>query len=113
MSGDEDLSRSPDWGAAPQRLTRFRTRLNAADLKRMEIYVLKDVQATIREISKVESTSAGVAAEALLALGIRAYLVGKGYVPAAQPDGTHQDTRMDRLKILADAPLKAYSARYG
>lgn len=56
-----------------KRATAFRDRLGGQGIKRWEIFASEQTRASVREIAAAENLSAGVAAEALLSLGIEAY----------------------------------------
>lgn len=60
-----------------KRVKNFRERLADASLSRYEIYASDDTKKAIREIAKAEELSTGVAAEALIQLGIEQYKTQK------------------------------------
>ena len=57
-----------------RRAKEFRERQALTDVKRWEIYTTDAIKSEVRDIAKQEGLSAGVAAEALLRLGIETYL---------------------------------------
>lgn len=68
------------------RVQLFRDKLAEADLTRYEIYASSQTKADIRDIARQEGLSTGVAAEALLKLGIAQYRQRQSRTPvAAQP----------------------------
>jgi len=68
-----DAKPKPDAGAT-KRAKLFRERHALTDVKRWEIYTTEAIKSEVRDIAKQEGLSAGVAAEALLRLGIETYL---------------------------------------
>jgi hypothetical protein len=68
FSGDES-STSATYG----RVSSFREKLATEGLKRYEVYVSDKTKKSIKSIARQEEISTGVAAEALLKLGIEAY----------------------------------------
>jgi len=97
----------------------FRKRMaTQAGLGRLDVYVSEEVKIAIRDIAMTEKISAGVAAEALVGLGVRAYLLGKGHWNPAPSVTTTEDPgestpvpTHDRLTRLTDRPLVDFSAR--
>ena len=69
---DEELAKVFDPGRT-KRAKAFRERLGSSDLSRWEIYTSESTKNEVRVIAKAEGLTAGVAAEALLRLGIDAY----------------------------------------
>ena len=69
---DEETAKVFDPGRT-KRAKAFRERLGSSDLSRWEIYTSESTKNKVRAIAKVEGLTAGVAAEALLRLGIDAY----------------------------------------
>lgn len=59
--------------SASVRVSNFRGKLATEDLKRYELYVSSQTRSDIKHIAKIEGLSSGVAAEALIKLGIESY----------------------------------------
>ena len=68
-----DVKTKPDSGAT-KRAKQLRERLASTDVKRWEIFTTEAIKSKVREIANKEALSVGVAAEALLRLGIETYL---------------------------------------
>jgi hypothetical protein len=95
FSGDES-STSATYG----RVSSFREKLATEGLKRYEVYVSDKTKKSIKSIARQEEISTGVAAEALLKLGIEAYerLSSPQAVVDPAPD------RPSRSTILVNSP---------
>lgn len=73
---DSDL-----WAPSTERTKAFRKKLqeSPAALTRWEIVASSETKARVRTISAIEGLTAGVAAEALIGLGIEAYASSQGF----------------------------------
>ena len=97
----------------------FRDRLEQTSLTRWEIFVTEVTKSRVREIARLENLTAGVAAEALLELGVEAYVAGMASSPSASVGKSASTTcklateSRDVLEPMSSKPLGAYSSRSG
>ena len=91
--------------SASVRVSNFRGKLATEDLKRYELYVSSQTRSDIKHIAKIEGLSGGVAAEALIKLGIESYhrhpvLPGAavGVAPAPPSSASNSSAGADRAQ---------------
>lgn len=116
-----------------KRAKAFRERLGSSDLNRWEIYTSESIKNQVRGIAKSEGLSSGVAAEALLRLGIEAYRATENSSSATAPASnlvgirsavrgvkkTSVQAPVDKMQLESSAkrdsskPLSSYSSRTG
>ena len=98
---DEETAKVFDPGRT-KRAKAFRERLGSSDLSRWEIYTSESTKNKVREIAKAEGLTAGVAAEALLRLGIDAYRAAGS--PAKTPAVTKDRASFGHLSSYSSRP---------
>ena len=98
---DEETAKVFDPGRT-KRAKAFRERLGSSDLSRWEIYTSESTKNKVRAIAKVEGLTAGVAAEALLRLGIDAYRAAGSATKA--PAATKERTSYWHLSSYSSRP---------
>lgn len=98
---DEETAKVFDPGRT-KRAKAFRERLGSSDLSRWEIYTSESTKNKVRAIAKVEGLTAGVAAEALLRLGIDAYRAAGSAAKA--PVVKKQSTSLGHLSSYSSRP---------
>ena len=128
-SGEEAAKVVSDPGRT-KRAKAFRERLGSSDLSRWEIYTSEFIKNEVRSIAKSEGLTSGVAAEALLRLGIDAYKIAGTDSATARASGakvvrpsarrgknSSAPTPIDRIsrasstERLSSKPLSSYSSR--
>jgi hypothetical protein len=100
-----------------ERAKAFRDRLEKTSVTRWEIFANEATKNRVRDIARLENLTAGVAAEALLELGIEAYVAGmasSASVPLTKSAGTASKQaggHQSALKWISSKSLGSYSTR--
>ena len=106
----------PSGSLSTDRARAFRDRLEQTSVTRWEIFVSEVTKDRVREIARLENLTAGVAAEALLELGVEAYVAGtvsSASVPLAKSVSTSRTLGNESQPTVKapSKPLVSYSSR--
>ena len=106
IGGDNESSSDP----ANLRVSNFRDKLASEDLKRYELYISSSTRSAIKEIAKLEHLSSGVAAEALIKLGIESYHLHSA-LPAPPVIQANRPSRGGSARALSSQALPSSLTR--